>query len=343
MWDNLAKICDIAAPSGYETAVSSVAADLMKPLVNEIKTDALGNIFGYLPSADTNAPTIVLDAHLDEVGVMIAGYREGFAVLQNIGGLDPRILPAHGIRLLNGLRGVVAAMPPHVVSAAEADKAAPLADLLLDLGLGKADAERLAPVGTMGVFDSALVYRGESAMGKTLDDRAGFLVILRALELLRDKPLPLNVIVCGAVMEEVGGDGATVAAYGLAPDFAIAVDVTHAATPDSASHNTVKAGKGPSVIVGPICDTFMSKTLIKLAKERKIPYQIEVEGRLTSTDADDYQKSRCGVPTASIGVPLKYMHSPNEVLRRDDFENSARLLAAFLENFKPDCKGGDLA
>ncbi|GHV19198.1 endoglucanase [Clostridia bacterium] len=337
MWNNLGKICDAAAPSGWESAVTELASELMKPLVREVKTDALGNLFGFLPCGIAGAPTVALDAHLDEVGVMISGHKDGYARLQNIGGIDARIMPAHGIRLMNGLRGVVAALPPHVVNAEDADKSIPFNELFLDLGLSASDAEKLAPVGTVGVFDTKFVDRGSTAIGKTLDDRAGFLMILRALELVKDKSLTCNIAICGAVQEETGGDGAVTSAFGQAPDFCVAVDVTHAVTPDAPSHNTFKAGGGPCIGVGPVCDRKLSEKLIKIAKDSEIPYQIEVMGGRTGTDADDYQISRAGVPTAMISIPLKYMHTPSEVLNREDFENSAKLLAEFL------CKGVDLA
>ncbi|GHU93794.1 endoglucanase [Clostridia bacterium] len=337
MWNNLGKLCDAAAPSGYETEVTRIAAELMKPLVREVKTDTLGNLFGSLPCGIADAPTVILDAHLDEVGVMISGHKDGYARLQNIGGIDPRIMPAHGIRLVNGLRGVIAALPPHVQNAGDADKAVPFNELFLDLGLSGDEAEKLAPVGTAGVFDTKLVDRGDTAIGKTLDDRAGFLMILRTLELVKDKRLTCNVVVCGAVQEETGGDGAVVAAFGQTPDFCVAVDVTHAVTPDGPSHGTFKAGGGPCIGFGPVCDKLLSEKLVKIAKISEIPYQIEVMGSRTGTDADDYQISREGVPTAMISIPLKYMHTPSEVLNREDFENSAKLLAEFL------CKGVELA
>lgn len=325
MWNKIAELCNLHAPSGYEGAASALASGYIKPFVDEIKTDALGSVYG-IKTVNPSFKTLLLDAHMDEIGVMITGHEGGFLRFRTVGGIDPRMLMAREIRLLSGHYGVVACVPPHVQERGEADKSVDAEDLFIDIGLDDASC---VPVGTVGVFDVEFLDMGDCVTGKSLDNRLCLMAVLRALE-LAEAP-KFNLIIAATVQEEVGGRGAKAAAFGQAPDLCLVVDVTHGQTPDASKDMTFQTGGGPCVGIAPGIDKAMSGRLKKLAKEQNIPYQLEVMGGDTSTNGGDYQISREGIPTAELYIPIKYMHSPVELARKDDFENTAKLIAAFID------------
>ena len=163
-----------------------------------------------------------------------------------------------------------------------------------------------------------------------LDDRACFAAILYALELLRDEPLAVDLTVVGSTREETSGAGASTAAYQFRPDYAVAVDVTHAWTPDAPKERTFPAGCGACIGIGPHLNRKVSSTLVHLAEARGIPYQREILPGFTGTNASSMQTVRTGVATGLVSLPLRYMHTPVEVVDTEDMEHTARLLAAFV-------------
>jgi len=305
----------------------------MAPFVDRVETDRPGNLFGFHACRRAGARTLMLDAHLDEVGFMVTGYHEGYLRFRALGGIDPRILPGLELKLLTDPPRpvIVACSPPHVQEKEEADTAAPIEDLLLDAGLSDSAARAAVPIGTRAVFAGDVFALGaKQVSGHAFDDRACFAVLLRVLELLRDQPLTADLVVCGSVQEELGSRGAKTAAFAVEPDACIVVDVTHAATPDAPKHKTFALGGGPCIGVGPGCHRLLSSNLIGTAKTHGIPYQVEVMEGHTGTNAWPVQISRRGVATAMVSLPLKYMHTPVETLHLDDMENSAQLLARYV-------------
>jgi endoglucanase len=332
MWDNLETLSNAMGVSGYESEASEIAAEYLKPFVDDVWIDKLGNVIG-VKTVDPNAETLLLDAHLDEIGIMITGQSDehlpnGFLKFITLGGIDPRMLMAREFKLSTGHYGVIACLPPHVQAKDDSDKCVPADELFLDTGL---DDASVIPVGTVGVFAADAYNAGQNfIVGKALDDRACFMVILRALELV--KKLKVNIVVVGSVQEEVGGRGAKIAGYAIAPDYCVAVDVTHGYTPDAPKDRTYKVGGGPCIGVGPNMSKSLSDKLKKIAVRKEIPYQIEVMGADTRTNGWIYNTIRDGIPTAELYLPLKYMHSPVEMIHKEDFENTAKLLAAFIDN-----------
>ena len=328
MWDKLERLTGTFGPAGRESEAARLAAEYLRPFMDEVRTDKLGSVLG-VKTVSPDARTLLLDAHIDEIGVMITGHDEkapGFLRFITLGGIDPRMLMAREFRLETGHYCVVACLPPHIQEKDDADKCVPLDELYLDTGLDDAAA---IPVGTVGVFDGGFYDMGNYISGKALDDRACFMLILRALELVKEPKV--NIAVAASVQEEVGGRGARASGYALAPDYCVAVDVTHGHTPDAPKDRTYKPGGGPCIGVGPTVSKFLSDKLKRAAKLKEIPYQIEVFGGTPATNGSEYQISRDGVMTAELGLVLKYMHSPAETLHKDDFENTAKLLAALIE------------
>ena len=326
----LERLCACTAPSGFEAPAAAAAAELLRPLVDEVSIDRMGSVLGVRRSKAPNAPKLLLDAHLDEIGLIVTGIEEGFLRFRSIGGVDPRMLPGRELTVLapTPLRGLVACP-----SGGDGDKSVPIPELYVDVGLSQAEAEKAVPIGTPMVYRAGCFPLGEDQIcGKAMDDRSCFVTLLRAAELLRDRELDVELHIMGSTREEVSGAGAVVGTWAVAPDFCVAVDVTHGKTPDGPADKTFELGGGPAIGVGPNMTRWMTERMLSKAREQGIPYQLEVMSGHTGTNGWEMQISREGVATSVLSLPLKYMHSPIEVLSLSDMEQVARLLAAFAEN-----------
>lgn len=325
-------------PTGREGEATKVAAELLRPYVDSVTEDVMGNLIGIRTAKQRNAKCLLLDAHLDEVCMYVTDHSKGFLKFETVG-IDPRILPGLEVKICTEppIYGVVNCLPPHILSAEERENAFELEKLRIDCGLTQEAAKARIPVGTPVVYATAPFMMGEKTVcGKSLDDRACFAVLIRTMELLRDKPLPVDVCVLGSVQEEFSGVGASAGAYNMMPDWGIAVDVTFADTPDSDKNDTFKLGKGPTVGIGPRLNRAVSKRLLEIADAEHIPVNREILPRDTGTNADGMQISREGIAAGCVSLPLRYMHTPIETVHLDDVENTARLLAAYVLSLKED-------
>lgn len=327
----LEQLCAVNAPSGFETPVAELACQLLESLVDEVYTTRLGSVVGVRRCGSEDAPRLLLDAHLDEIGLLVTGQEEGFLRFRTIGGVDSRMLCDREVTLLTDppTYGIVTCMPPHLQSREEMDKSTPIRDLFIDIGYQGEEVH--VPVGTPGTFRGGCAPLGEEQFcGKALDDRACMVTILRALELLADTELNVDLYVLFSTQEEVSAAGAAAAVWQIAPQMCIAVDVTHGETPDSPKDKTFKMGGGPAIGIGPNMTRWMSRRLCQLAEQNEINYQREVMEGHSGTNAWPMQISREGVATAVVSLPLKYMHTPIEVVNAADMESVACLLAAFV-------------
>jgi endoglucanase len=308
---------------GFESQITQKAVELLRPMADEVTTDRMGSVIAWVRSKKPGEkPVVLLDAHLDEVGVMVTGERDGFYTFRTLGGVDPRILPACEFTLLTNpvTPAVVSCLPPHLIKPEESDKAQKVEDLYLDTG------GIPVPVGTPGVFAREPFSMGTAVSGKAFDDRASFVAILKALEQIDRETLNADVVLCGSVQEEFGGKGALTAGYSVRPDHAVIVDVTHASTPDAPPLGTVKMGGGVCVNRGPDCNRALTQKFIEIAKAKDIQHQIEVSCGMSGTNATEYQTVREGVCTAVLSIPLRYMHTPSETLNIEDVESCAKLI-----------------
>lgn len=330
----LAQLCSLQGPSGYELPVAIAAAELLRPFVDEVSVDRLNNVIGVRQCGKPNAARLVFDAHLDEVGLVVTGIENGFLRFRSIGGVDPRILPGLELTVLSDppITGVVVSTPSHVQSKENREKSIPISELYIDIGLSQEQAEKRIALGTPVAYRESCFSLGAKQMcGKSMDDRACFAALLRTVELLSGQALNVDLYVLGSTFEEVlGSAGARTAVYSIEPTWCVAVDVTHGETPDAPKDQVFKMGGGPAIGLGPNMTRWMSQRLKALAKENNIPYQLEVMGGNTGTNAWPIQICREGIPTALVSLPLKYMHTPIEVLNLEDLENTAQLLAAFV-------------
>ncbi len=337
---SLKTLCGCPGPSGREGPVADTAMELLRPWVDTVSKDPFGNVVGVRRCGKENAKRVILDAHLDEVGLVITGAKDGFLRFRPVGGTDPRMLPNREVTILSQPPqfGLIAVLPPHVQTAGDSNKSIPLSDLYIDAGLTQREGEAL--VGTFvvprGTFRQLL---GTAVSGKALDDRAGFVTLLRTAELLKDVPLDMDVYFMGSIREEVNGGGALVGAFSIAPHCFVAVDVTHARTPDGPKDETFPAGKGTVIGIGPNITRWMGRRLIDKARENHLPWAPEVMTGHSGTNAWRVQTAREGIATAVVSLPLKYMHSPVETLDLEDLETSALLLAAFLTDLEKE--GGE--
>lgn len=318
-------------PSGAEVGVFETAEAILKPYVRSVTRDVLGNLIGIRNAKKRNAPCILLDAHLDEVGMLVTDHERGFLKFVAIG-VDSRILPGLRVKVCcePPIYGVVTCLPPHVTSPDERDKAFPMEILRIDCGLNEEEAASRVPVGTRIVYATEPFCMGDKIVcGKSLDDRACFVILCRVMELLKEEELPVDVCVLGSVQEEYTAAGATVGSYNMQPQEAVVVDVSFAETPDC-REGCKPLGSGPMIGFGPVMNRKMSKKLQALAEANRIPFSKEILSSGTGTNADEIQISREGVAVCCVSLPLRYMHTPIEAVSLEDMENCAQLIAKYI-------------
>lgn len=318
------------SPSGFEHSASKCAEAMMARFFDKTETDKSGNVYGIRKCRKKNAKCLLLDAHIDEIGLIVTGEENGFLRFDTLGGVDPRILPACEVTVLTNppKSGVITVCPPHLLTREEMDSALDISDLFIDIGAEKASG---VAVGTPVVFNSEPVRLREGYISaRALDDRASLAAILLALDMLKGKKFGFDIVAVASVQEELGCRGATVAGYKVNPDWAIAVDVTHATTPGADKSSTFDAGSGAAIGVGPNMTKKMSDALISVAKDKKIPHTVEVCSGHSGTNAWTLQTVREGIATGLISIPLKYMHTPVETIKKNDIEATAKLIYEFV-------------
>ncbi|HNS62429.1 MAG TPA: M42 family metallopeptidase [Anaerolineales bacterium] len=323
----LKQLTETFGPSGYEENVRKLVRAEVKLLADEIKVDALGNLIARKrPSKFTkDTKKIMIAAHMDEIGLMVSHIDEnGFARFSNIGGVFGRYVPGGRVRFLNGVTGVLGHDRLEKVHETPA-----LDKIYIDVG---ATSKKDCPVkvGDVAAFGRSFVEMGNRLVAKSMDDRVGVLVAIETLRSL--KSTPHDVYFVFTTQEEVGVRGATTSAFGIDPDLGIAIDVTPAADTPNAFKMEMKLGKGPCVKIqdpGMIADPRIVQWMIRTAEKNKIPYQREVL-LVGSTDARAIQLARAGVPAGCLSIPVRYVHSPSEMVDFADVQNSVKLLTALL-------------
>jgi len=332
------ELCALRGPSGFEGAVAERVRALLSPCVDEMHADALGNLIARRRCNQPGAKTVMLDAHMDEIGFIVTGCDQGFLRFGSLGGVDPRMLPAREVLVLTEpepVYGVIDTLPPHVLESGDMDKTIDAKKLCIDVGLSAEEAEGRIPLGTPVVFAGGCrALHGDVLCGKTMDDRACLAVLLKTMENLKDQELDVDVVCLIATQEEVGLRGAAVGAYAVEPDFAITLDVTHAYTPDAKKSETMAFGGGAAIAVGPNMNRALTDSIIETARGESIPHQIEVIPGQSGTNAWAIQVARSGVATALISVPIKYMHTPVETLSLRDAQSAVDLLTAYLSKME---------
>ncbi|WP_038040602.1 M42 family metallopeptidase [Thermus tengchongensis] len=331
----LEKLLLAAGPSGFEEEATGVFLEKAAGFA-QAERDRHGNAYARLNPG--GRPKVLLLGHADEIGVIVSHVEEkGFLRLKPLGGWDPQVLVGQRLRFLGKrghVLGVVGRKAVHVLKEEERKKAVELEDLFADIGAGSRE-EALAhlEVGAVGVLDQPPQWLlGERLVSKALDNRLGAFVVLEALRLVAGKT-EAEVVAVATVQEEIGAFGARTAAFREAPDLALVVDVHHdSAAPgmDKARVGEAELGRGVVLDVGPFVDREVLKGLRQAAEAEGIPYDLNAHGRWSGTDADEVAKVREGIPTGIVSIPLRYMHSPVEMVDFRDVERAVRLLAAYI-------------
>lgn len=330
----LKDLCEAVGTAGLREA-SQTAASYLREYMEDVSVDDMGNVLGLRRCGRDKAPCLLLEAHIDEIGFLVTGVDEqGFVHVSPYGGVDPRVLAAAEVIVWadKPYKGVFCSTPPHLSGGSEG-KLPDIPQMGIDIGMAGdgENAKKAIQPGCPVTFRPGFVpLAGSCVSSKSLDDRAGVASILFCLELLKDVNLSVDIAVAFAVQEELGCRGSAVAAYKMDPDKAIAVDVSFALTPDADASKCGIMGKGPMIGIAPTLDNRITQTLESLAKEEKIPFQREVMGGDTGTDADSIAGVRAGVPTGLLSIPLRYMHTPVETVDVADVENTGRLMAAYV-------------
>jgi putative aminopeptidase FrvX len=336
-YEFLKRLLSTPGPSGNEGAAARVWREEAGGFA-EVGGDRMGNSFATLNAG--GSPRVMLSGHIDEIGLMVTHIdEEGLLRFIGVGGWDSQVLVGQRVRLQTRdgeVMGVVGKKAIHLMEPEERKKVSEIKSLWIDIGAKDGDeAKGMVRVGDVGVMDQDLLELPNGLIAsRSLDNRMGAFVVLEALRLLSEEEVSAEVVAVASVQEEIGLYGARGAAYGLDPDAAIAVDVTHATdTPGvSKSENGDHAlGSGPVIKRATNLSPVVSEGLIAAAEEADIAYTLEADSRSTGTDADAIQFTRAGVATGLVSVPNRYMHSPNEVVDLGDLETCARLIYAYVQ------------
>ncbi len=332
------------SPTGWEAPGQRLWAARARAHADRLDSDAYGNAWA---TQKGKGPTVLLEAHADEIGFAIKYVTdEGFLRLDRIGGSDHAIARARRLVFLGDdgpVPGIIGNTAIHIRDRSNGDEKVPKVEELF-VDVGASSREEVAAlglrVGHPAVYTDAAHLLTESRIaGRALDNRLGGFVLTQVLAQLAKKKAKATVVALNAVQEEIGGNGARMAAYAIEPDVAVVLDVTHATdTPgiEKAKHGAVELGKGPTVTHGTVNHPAVVARLIEVAEAEGIPLQHESSSRYSGTDTDVIFTSRRGIPSALVSIPLRYMHSTVETVDVADVEATARLLAAFARSVRAD-------
>lgn len=334
----LKRLVEAPSPSGFEGPARKVINEFLAPLATEIRCDVMGNLIARLEGK--GGPRVMLAGHCDEIGFMVQYITDdGFIYFGAIGGVDPHLSPGQrvDIHTRSGvLRGVIGKKAIHLIEAKDRENVIKLKEQYIDLGCGsREEVEQLLRIGDPITFAVGLErLQNGRITSRALDDKMGAFVVSRVFEEVRKAGgAAAELVSVSTVQEEVGLRGGTTSGYGVKPDLAIVVEVTHATdTPDvdPKGIGRVEVGKGPVISRGANINPVLFDLLIETAEQENIPLQLLGAPRATGTDANTLQLSRGGVATALVGIPLRYMHTPVELLAESDLQDAIRLLTALV-------------
>jgi endoglucanase len=334
----LESLSNAFGPPGCEDDVRAVLRKELEGLADETRVDKLGNLF-FVHRGEEKMPKVMLAAHMDEVSFIITFIdNNGFLRFHTLGGITANVMPGHTI-LLRGtkgdLQGVIGTKPPHLMKEEERNKAVSMDDLFMDVGASSPEEAQSkgVEVGANGVFDVRFAELGGGYLkGKALDDRAGCTVMAEAFKALKDSPY--NVVAVGTVQEEMGMRGARTAAWQADPDYALALEGTFTSDVPGTSPEKVSSKLRGGPVVTILDQTVMThptvlKTLIKVGKEKRIPYQFK-QVPMGGTDSGAIHLTKAGVPSGTVAVPCRYIHGPVSVTHVDDVRNTVKLVTEFV-------------
>lgn len=335
---NLASLSNAPGIAGDEIAVRRVIMPLLEGVVDDLRIDPMGNLIAYKAGTGASPLKVLITAHMDEVGLMVVDHNsDGTLKVATVGGISDRILPGLALKVgTEGISGVVGLEAIH--RANSLTKVADMSKLAVDIGAaGKDEAQSAAPVGTSIVFATQFKTLGPSCLGKAFDDRAGCALLI---DLLKSDSYPFDLYGAFTVQEEVGLRGAGVAAYTVDPDVGITLEGTLAddlPKQDADVSPTTELGKGPAITVMDrsfVASPRLLQHFVETAEEEHLPFQFKQPG-IGGTDSGSVHRARAGVPTITIAVPCRYIHSPASLLRQDDLQLTEALVETAVRRLTP--------
>lgn len=329
-------LCGIMSVSGRERQGGEALRELVDGVFDEYRTDALGNHLFIKKCGRANAPKILIDTHFDEIGMMVTDIKEGgFLTVTNTGGVDTRILPASEVIAYGKepVYGVFAAKAPHLSTAADRDKLTPLPEMLIDTGYTKEELEELCPIGTpVGLKPVFRELCNERLVGKAFDDKACGACAIFGIDAVQKRDMAGDVYFLFSASEEVGMTGARVAGFGIRPDYALVLDVTHAAVPEAKDITLPACGSGVCLAASPVTDRRLTRMTMDLCRAASIPHTVETCPGSTGTNANVLSIAADGIPAVLCSLPLKYMHTSAEMICMEDVNALRKLVSAFIKS-----------
>ena len=327
--DLIIRLADSIGVSGDEFSAADAALSELRRFIPDAEISG-GNVLGT--AAKDCGGTVVLDAHIDQIGLIVTDIDDsGFIKVGNVGGVDLRLMAAQEV-IIHGssaVHGVVCSTPPHLSDGD--DKVVKISEISIDCGMTKEAVSGLISAGDRITFaDGAKSMLGSRISGHALDNRCGVAAVLYALSLTDMSKLKRRLCVCFTSSEEVGERGAKTAAFISEADTAIVVDVSFAYSDGEKREKCGELGKGCMIGISPTLDRALSNEMISISKEAEIPYQLEVMSGETGTNADQYSVIGCGAKAVTLSVPLRYMHTPVEVIDVSDVEATGRIIAEYI-------------
>lgn len=328
-------LCSIMSISGHEGRGEKELRALASPYFDEYRTDAVGNHLFIKRCGKENAPVALVDAHFDEIGMIVTDIKEGgFLCVTSIGGLDPSIMQASEVKIYGKetIHGIVASTPPHLLKPEEAKKLKPINELIIDTGYPKEELEKIVTLGTPVGF--APVYRellNDRIVGKSFDDKACAAAAVYALYNIDKNDLACDVYLLLSCHEETDRlGGVTAAAFGIEPDYALVADVGFALVPDTKKSECVTMGDGVILTVSAVTNRRLTNMLAKACDEKELKYTRVASPSHTGTNATPLGLVGRGVPTVDVGLPLKNMHTYTEMIDIADSEMLAKVIREFV-------------
>ncbi len=338
----LGKLLASRSPSGQEGEAQVVFDEFVAPKADSYEKDVLGNRIATLnPQGD---PSVLLAGHLDELGFIVKYIDDkGYLFFDTIGGHDRTIICGRRVRIKtsNGMiTGVTGKRAIHQMDSSEREKVPKIHNMWIDLGVScREEAEKLVRVGDTGTYDHEFeLLNGSVGTARAFDNKTGAYIAGETLRRLADaSDLAAKVVAVGTTQEEIGVRGAATSTFAVAPHFGIAIDVGHATDfpdADNKRFGAFKLGGGVIITRGPQLNPLVTEGLIAIAEAEKIPYQLEAERGIISNDSRSIQVAGPGVATATIGLALRYMHTPSEMVDLEDVEACVQLLVAYIKSLK---------
>jgi endoglucanase len=347
----LKSLISVSGLSGDEAPAADLIKKQWTPLVDEISQNNLGSLLGLKrgtlkkslrPAGSDSRPSVLIATHMDAIGLMVSRIVDGFLHITSIGGIDARVLPGtpvivHASGTKEELYGVIAMPPANLLPDGEGDGVVALKYLLVDTGLTPGEVSKRVRIGDRVSFGTEPVeMSGGTVSGHTLDNRASVAALTVCLEELQSKSHVWDVWAVATAQEETSFGGAYTSGFQLRPMIAVVVDMTFGTGAGASGYQTFPLGKGVTLGIGPSIHPFLYKRFKEAAERVEIPVSDDLMPEYSSTDADALQLTAEGIPTMLVSIPLRYMHTPVELVAMKDIQRAGRLLAEFTASLEAD-------